>query len=128
MPCPSGFYSGPSASVCLPCDVGTYRQQDSASGYCYDCEAGTYAPFEQASACMECPRGYYSLARSTECLPCSAGTAGGSVGRGGACPSCLTGEYSTKDGSTVCEQCPTGTASDTVGADNGDVCEVGHGG
>ena len=126
--CPSGFYSGVRASECIPCAIGTYRQIDSASGGCDPCAAGTYAPFEQASVCLDCPRGFYSEAGgAASCSPCPAGTAGGSIAGGAladACVDCTAGEYSTVDGSTACEQCLAGTASLTVGADNDDVCEV----
>lgn len=95
-------------------------------GYCYNCAAGTYAPFDQASTCLDCPRGYYSLAGSTECSPCPAGTSGASVAIGGACVSCFAGEYASEMGSATCEQCPAGTASAQVGADSDTTCQVGR--
>lgn len=128
-PCPSGFYSGASASVCIPCAVGTYRQQSSASGDCYPCVAGTYAPFKQTSVCLDCPRGYYSESGgAVACEPCPAGTAGANVAGGAladACLDCGAGEFSEEAGLTACEQCQAGTASAVVGADDSGVCQVG---
>ena len=123
-PCPSGFYSGDRAETCIPCEAGTYRQEDSPVGYCYNCAAGTYAPFDQASECMDCPRGFYSLAGSTGCTPCPAGTAAASVATGPACLSCFAGEYSSEVGSAECERCPAGTASANVGANSDSACQV----
>lgn len=127
--CPSGFYSDTRASKCTSCAAGTYRQESSTSGHCTDCAAGTHAPFQQASVCLDCPRGYYSEAGAANCSPCPAGTAGGSVAGGAladACVNCKAGEYSSEEGLSACEPCPAGTASSTIGAISALVCEVSH--
>lgn len=54
--CPSGQYSPPLSSKCIPCAVDTFA----------------YSP--GSSACTDCPAGSISIAGSSNCTICAAGT------------------------------------------------------
>lgn len=126
-----GGYWGLSASACIACVTGTYKQtQGLASiGACVKCGVGKYAPTVGATACLSCDAGKIttlngssactlcdvgstsSLAR-TECVVCPDGT---QVNVNRTCTPCSKGEYSNINTDRKCEPCPPGLFTTTTG-------------
>ena len=53
--CPGGNYYSISDSRCLPCELGTYREEGASNFYeCRVCPAGQFADVTEASSCSLC--------------------------------------------------------------------------
>uniref|UniRef100_A0A0G4HJ42 Tyrosine-protein kinase ephrin type A/B receptor-like domain-containing protein n=1 Tax=Chromera velia CCMP2878 TaxID=1169474 RepID=A0A0G4HJ42_9ALVE len=126
--CPAGTYCEPLSSATTACTQGYYCEAGSA--YRVPCPEGAYC-VASATAPTYCPAGSRGLRGQTTAIKKD----GCSTGEICACESCESGYYS--DGSPVfeCTECPAGfvcevgtstAAPQTLAADGGYPCPVGH--
>lgn len=77
--CPTGTYTDPVTTYCIPCSTGTYSEQALASNssVCISCQQGTWSNVTGAnnrSTCSKCPANTYSstvgASSLSTCLAC----------------------------------------------------------
>ena len=98
--CPPGrfVFCNSTASLCLPCPVGSFS---SAGLRCTACSSGTYANAAGLSSCTSCPSGSVSYGYT----PCANCTAGAYAINSVACAACPNGTFSSAPGATACQAC-----------------------
>ena len=126
--CARGTYTNASMAVkssCVPCEGGTYQDQEGATA-CKFCESGAYCPrgaaaalpceggsfsnsatLEYATACTPCPVGSACATGSTDHTPCLAGLFSGKQNQS-TCDLCAPGKFTPDRGNTACRDCKTG--------------------
>ncbi len=121
--CQPSYFCPSQASSMLPCPAGYYCSGNSTIPLL--CPAGRFCPLRSAVP-LQCPRGYRTVADSSNVTRTSLALA---------CRECGPGTFSDEVGSSSCTECPAGfvcvggTTSATpqsLDADNGYVCPVGH--
>ena len=122
--CSSGF-TGPNGGPCLPCPLGTYKNNNGSSS-CSMCPANTYSETLASTNTSNClPCALQSLAPSgtssrSQCL-CAAGSTGAN---GGPCNDCIAGTYKGSNGSAACSPCGSGKYSVVPSAVSEAVCKM----
>ena len=106
------------------CPQGTYQSGD----ICIDCPAGSYNNLRNssnASDCISCPPGYYSMPGAAVCKECPIGSYNEAFGSLG-CLDCPAGTYGSNlintSSSSHCLLCPNGTVNLKSGATNISSC------
>ena len=140
--CLPGYYSDSGATVCTACPLGTY---DDGNNECMPCLDGTYnnllaqttcalCPAGTANmninqvsinACIKCLPGSFSIAGSSQCTLCTAGTFTAISGTPNNCTLNPPGTYTPLPGSIIVTQCAPGSYSESIGTINCTTCNPG---
>ena len=102
--CPPGSYSLAGSTVCIPCDEGTYTDENGSS------------------VCKRCAFGHFSVKGSSSCYPCPPGTF--ATGTQGICEPCAPGSYAPDEAMSRCLPCDDGQVTPIFGAVNCSACSV----
>ena len=104
--CPFGFGCAGGAAAPQQCSAGKYSSLGDITPCPNTCAAGFYCFDSGMSSSKTCPLGYFSLAGTTWCTPCPAG----SSCIGSTVTACAAGSYSLK-GWGRCKPCSYGSCS-----------------
>ena len=111
--CGAGKYGNASASMCLECVPGLYRNPHASSddSSCVSCTPGFYQPSRKSSSCLMCiPGRSTSESESVSCVPCSVDEYALET-NSTSCSKCIAGKYTNGvSGSASCQLCPGGKA------------------
>ena len=99
--CPAGSTSNEEHTTCVPCNPGSYGDQD--GGGCKRCLEGEITNTARKVQCDVCMAGKTSNKKNTKCVDCPAGRLSYSKNEG--CFDCDTGKYASSKGSDRCEDC-----------------------
>jgi hypothetical protein len=108
--CEVGMYQNSAGQAsCLPCFPGSFMDEKGATdAHCKLCAENEYrSSAMDATVCVSCPDGWFSMGGSAACSRCAAGTFGNAVGNG--CQDCDVGLYrANSDAPESCKRCSVG--------------------
>ena len=114
--CPSGWSLAAGTDACQQCDAGQFASLPSQTE-CTSCDAGKYSDEignNDASSCVECNAGSFSVAGSAQCSACEVGYHASDIGTAGSCVACPLGKYGESISATACSTCRGGRYVDRL--------------
>jgi len=120
--CPLGKVNSPE-ELCKPCAPG----EEVVHKKCTECQIGKFIDITEEYYCQDCPVGYNSAAKSTECyLEMGGNTCASGYYFDLSCKKCPRGYVSSGSQQTRCVQCRAGKAQPSEGKSECIVCTIGQ--